>query len=198
MTAVRPALWLGLAGSAVILGGVVAGVAWRRQVRRMAVQMRDLNPAFSSYAARKKPPRAIVIHHTVTGNPKQTQRVLEKKGASTHFEVAQDGQVIRYMDPAKYVVWASNWANDQSIAIDVTHMSKAPWPEVQVAATAQLVADLVAEFHIAPRVARDGVRYSSWGQVPAGVGILRHRNLHNTACPEDFPMQRLGPVVPVA
>lgn len=196
MTPVRPTLWLGLAGSAVVLGLTVAVVAWRRQARRMAVQMRDLSPAFSSFTPRTKPVRGIVIHHTVTGNPKATQRVLENKKIGTHFEVAQDGQVIRYMDPAKYVVEASNWANSQAIAIDLTHLSHAPWPEVQVAATAQLVAQLVDEFGLAPGVAPDGVRYANWGQVPAGVGILRHRNVHPTECPQDFPMQRLGPVVP--
>ncbi len=197
MVPVRPALLIGLAASLVVAAGVVAALEYRKWQRR--VQVIDKNPAFSHRSARTKPVSAIVIHHTVTGNPKATERVLEQRGFSTHFEVAQDGTVIRYLDPAQWVALASNWANDRSIGIDVTHLSHAAWPAVQVDAVARLVAELREQFPgIAAGVAPDGVRYDSWHQVPATVGLLRHRNVHATECPEDFPMERLGPVVPRA
>lgn len=192
MTNVRPALLYALGGALVVAAGVVG---WRAYRHVQDVAIVDKSPAFSHFNKRTQAIRAIVIHHTVTGNAKGTERVLEQRGFSTHFEVSRDGQVIRYMDPDKYAVLASNWANDRTIAIDLTHLAGATWPEVQVAATARLVADLVAKYRLPTGVAPDGIRFNNWAEVPGRVGILRHRNVHDTECPQDFPMQRLGPVV---
>ncbi len=193
MQQVRPVLLAGLAASLGIGALVYVVVEYRKATRNLL--MIDKNPAFTHHDPRTKKIRGIVVHHTVTGNPKITERVLQQRGFSTHFEVAQDGTVIRYLDPATYVAWASNWANDRAIAIDVTHLSHAAWPEVQVAAVARLVGELRDLFPGIPAgVAPDGVQYASWAEVPAGVGVLRHRNVHATECPQDFPMERLGPV----
>ena len=154
-------------------------------------------PAFGGYGTRRRPPRFIVIHHTTTPTAAATERVLENRGLSTHYEVDREGHIFQYLDPELHVAWHALWANADSIGIDVTHMSGDPWPDDQVQAVAGLVARLAARFDIPRVVAPDGVRYAGTRDIPAGVGLLRHRNIRPTACPEDFPMERLGDPAPL-
>lgn len=191
---VRP----GAIAAAVLGVGLVAAGIGYWLLRRPKLNIIDKNPAFPVRTARKKPLRGIVIHQTVTGSAKSTEFVLRQRGFSTHFEVDRQGRVYRYLDPAKWVAIASNWANEEFIGIDVTHIPKQDWPEEQVAALAALVSELQREFQLPTGVAPDGVRFESAKEVPEDIGILRHRNVKNTCCPGNFPMERLGPVLPVA
>lgn len=148
--------------------------------------------------------RYIVIHHSHTANSAATIRALNSRGASTHLEVSQTGHVRQYLDPA--TIWAYSAGpvvNRYAIAIDVTHLPDAPWPEAQVAATARVVAELRKRFPgIGVMVAPENPGYpkklvplyTDAKQIPKEVGILRHRNAFATECPQDFPMGRLGPM----
>lgn len=179
-----------------LLAGLALVAVLAMATRRRTVKLVDLAPAWpAGHYARKHPVTLIVIHHSDTSSPTSTRRVLGQKGYSTHFEVGKDGQVYRYLDPAKrYALHAGkNWANEASIGIDITHVSKQAFTEAQIQAAADLVAELRAQFPAIPGgVAPDKVIFESLAQVPAGVGILRHRNVKPTACPENFPMERLG------
>lgn len=191
---VRPAV---VAGTVLAVGLVAAGIGYWLS-RRPKVTIIDKNPAFEARTPRKLPIRGIVIHQTITGSAAATERVLRQRGFSTHFEVDRQGRVYRYLDPKLWVAIASNWANQQFIGIDVTHLSSQNWPEVQLVATAALVSQLQREFELATGVASDGIRWTKAAEVPADIGILRHRNITATCCPGSFPMERLGPVIPPA
>lgn len=158
----------------------------------MSLTIRDLSPAWGAkhYSERLLPIKFIVLHHTVTRSAAQTARVLGARGFSTHFEVDREGSIVRYLDPAKYVAWASNWANARCIAIDITHMTGEPFPEVQIAAVAALVDELCATYGIAQKSAPLGAMYADRKQVPVGIGLLRHSNVHATECPNGFPIER--------
>jgi hypothetical protein len=137
--------------------------------------------------------RGIVIHHTVTGSAKSTQYVLEKRGLSTNYEVDQKGNIYEYNSPDNGFAQATGGnANRWLVAIDVTHLSGAPWPAAQVEATRQLVQWLAGRYNIALKLAPDGVR-NRWdeGWAERDFTLFRHRNFVNTTCPEDFPMEQL-------
>jgi hypothetical protein len=181
------------------------GAAWwllrERTIMLGELDMVDMAPAFTAgVRPRRSPPRFIVIHHSATSSPSKTRAALKAHGTATHFEVDQAGRIYRYLDPQTAVAEHAGWINADSIGIDVTHVTNAPWPPAQVAAVARLVAALCAEFAIPRLVAPDGQLYPSGGLVPPGVGILRHRNVRTggTLCPQDFPMAALGPVLGAA
>lgn len=140
---------------------------------------------------RRAPPRAIVIHHTATASPPTTLRVLRRRALSTHYEVGPDGAVHRYVDAA-LVAQHAGAANAWTIGIDLTHRSGRPWPGAQVEAAGRLLAELCAAWGIPAGVAPEGARYRSAEDVPADVGILRHRSVAATACPEDAPLERMA------
>lgn len=162
--------------------------------------MKDLSPAFprDNWSARTKPPKAIIIHHTVTATAATTLRVLKERGLSTHFEVDQKGNVYRYLDPAKATAYHAGGANTASIGIDITHRSGAPFPEAQVVAARVLVQELANTFNIALKVAPDNAKRKLNEWIAGGYTLLRHRNVNKTACPEHFPIDRMiGPAAVV-
>ena len=147
------------------------------------------------FPKRNAPIRGIVIHHSHTATPKATQNALEAKGLSTNYEVDQKGNILVYGDPANGFAQATGaGANRYLIAIDVTHYPEdAPFPEVQVEATRQLVQWLSKRFNFQLVLAPDGVRkrWPQWAADPAPPTLYRHRNFVSTQCPMFFPMGRL-------
>lgn len=123
-------------------------------------------------------PTAIIIHHTCTSSPKRTREALKRQGLSTHFEVDKDGTIYQYseMDSLCYHCGSSNFT---AIGIDVTHAKDAPWPEEQVEAVRWLVEYVCKECDIKHYVQ---TRLE---------GIYPHKAIGQTACPQDFPMERL-------
>jgi len=185
-----------------LVGAGLAGlVVWAAR-RRSPVDV-DMHPLFADYRKRRKPPQYIVLHHTSTGSREGTVRALRSRGYSTNFEVDTDGAVYQYLDPATTEAFHSGRANQYSIGIDVTHKSGAPWPAAQVRATRRLVLYLMRKFGIKQVLAPE--RCGRWAQdheyctrdmaaedpVERGYGLVRHRNLVATACPEDFPMGKM-------
>lgn len=136
--------------------------------------------------------KGIVVHHTGTAKQTVTEQVLASKELSTHFEVTQDGKVYQYLDPAKQVAWATGaGANKHTIGIDVTHVSGAPWPKVQVEATRKLIHKLARDFNLPVVVAPDGIRKDWIDWEGSKYTVFRHRNFKATACPEDFPLEAM-------
>ena len=151
----------------------------------------DHAPAFVDCRKRSASPKLIVIHHTCTATPEATVRALKAVHYSTHYEVAQDGTIHRYLDPAFVVAYHAAAANQRSIGIDVTHVSGAAFPEPQILAVRELVQALRLAFAIPMVAAPDGVKQAHETWIARGVGVVRHRNLAATACPEAFPIERL-------
>lgn len=182
-------------------GGLTGLVLWSAR-RRTPVNV-DLHPLFRDYRHRTETPRYIVLHHSSTSTREGTVRALKSSGYSTNFEVDADGTVYQYLDPATHEAFHSGRANKYSIGIDVTHKSGAPWPPAQVQATRKLVLYLMRKFDIKRVLAPE--RCGRWAGaeerclrdmsaedvVDKGYGLVRHRNIVATACPEDFPMGEL-------
>lgn len=186
---VRTVIWVAVGGGMLLL---VGAWVWFRRGFRLIRETGVFPPDHWSWRAAA--PRAIMIHHTDTGSPAETRRVLLDRGLSTHYEVDPAGVVHQYLDPLTVVAWHGGPANAISIGIDVTHRSGALWPRDQVAAVAALVADLGRRFQIRMTSAPDGERRSAEDWVRAGVGVIRHRDVVATACPEDFPMEAVAPM----
>lgn len=124
-------------------------------------------------------PVAIVIHHTATSKPSRTRSALKKKGYSTHFEVSQDGEILQYAELDRQCSHCGS-PNSHCIGIDVTHVTGAAFPDVQVQAVRRLVEWLCGELGI-PQEVHETLS-----------GIYPHSALGQTACPDGFPMRELG------
>lgn len=133
---------------------------------------------FDRLSVRHGAPTAIVIHHTCTPNAERTRNVLKSKGYSTHFEVDTDGTIYQYAD-VKRICSHCGSANFCTIGIDVTHVSGAKFPQIQVEAVKALVDWLCEEYHIKHEVHE------------TLSGIYPHKALGNTECPQNFPMRAL-------
>ena len=147
----------------------------------------ERHSALTSWGARVRGIEAVVVHHSCTATAAGTAKVLESRGLSTNFEVDRDGQAIEYGDPTVKVAWhCGGGVNGRSIGIDATHMSGKPWPEVQSAAVAQLLAWLCKIYGLPAVTAPD--QSLGKGNLSPAWGVYRHRNLAATACPEDLPL----------
>ena len=168
-----------------------------RTVRGFTQPVQAFSPAFprDNYGLRTgAPPSMIVVHHSDTGSATVTKRVLTGRGLSTHYEVDRDGTVFEYLDPAKFVAWhCGGGVNSRSIGIDITHHGDQAFTPEQVKAASELLHYLCGMFGIPPVVAPDTGMCDRDAHnraiVPAGYGIFRHRNICNTECPADFPME---------
>ena len=146
-------------------------------------------PLQSGHRRRKGQPQFIVLHHTHTATAADTRRVLTGKGLSTHYEIEQDGSVYEYFDPASIVTYHAGKFNGLSIGIDATHVHRAPWPEIQVKATHNLIKRLLDRFGLPVKVAPEGMRFATPEAVVAsGYTVIRHNNVRNTICPDGFPL----------
>jgi hypothetical protein len=170
----------------VAVGGVLGGFLLLRRKRRPKITRLHVFPS-GNYRFRRRPVRFIVIHHSATRSAEDTRRVLLRRGLSTHYEVERDGTIYEYLDPEKYVAYHAGAANDQSIGIDMTHMPGEPWPRAQLEAAGKLINYLQRRFGIADTVAPDH-RMTVDEVLARGYGLIRHRNVKATACPEDFPL----------
>lgn len=138
---------------------------------------------FGNLKKRSQAPTAIVIHHTCTASPAKTRRALMKKGFSTHFEVDTDGKIYQYADEMR-ICSHCRGANIYTIGVDITHLSKAEFPEIQVDAVCKLVDYLCEKWKIERVVNEERKQLLR--------GIFPHRALCNTACPQNFPMERIS------
>lgn len=160
------------------------------------LQMVQESPAFppSNYGTRRgAPPSMIVVHHSDTTNALATKRALTWRGFSTHYEVDRDGTIYEYLDPAKFVAWhAGGNTNHRSIGIDFTHHGDQEFTAAQLKAGHALIAYLCGLFNIPAVVPEDKLfprDDHNRAQLPAGVGVFRHRNIALTACPADLPLE---------
>lgn len=133
---------------------------------------------FDNLKRRVKPATAIVIHHTCTSTPERTRKTLRSKGYSTHFEVDVDGTIYQYAEVNKICCHCGS-ANFCAIGIDVTHVSNADFPKVQIDAVKSLVDWLCEKCEISHEVHE------------RLTGIYSHRAIGNTECPQNFPMEAL-------
>lgn len=131
---------------------------------------------FLGLKLRKTPPWRIIIHHSCTASAEKTRHALKFKGCSTCFEVEKDGHIYQYADPMEICQHCTG-QNARAIGIDVTHMKDAPFPQAQIDATRELVAELCAQFDIPHDVITDKTR-----------GIFTHSAIADTLCPNGFPM----------
>lgn len=187
-----------VAGAVAGLGLAVAGAGWALTRQGGRVKVEVVPNVFPDARLRTERPRFVVIHHTDTSSPEATRKALHAQKLSTHFEVTPTGRILMYLEPTLFVAEHAGWANGASIGVDVTHRSGAAWPGAQVTAVRELVLRLVRLFGLPPGVAPDGLRWHALPELPASVGVVRHRNVRPTACPEDFPMPQLGPIVALA
>ncbi len=145
--------------------------------------------------ARTGTPRFIVIHHAMCASPACTYGTLKKRGLSTHYEVDKDGSIIEYVDPMEVAFHSRGKnVNAKSIGIDITGKG-GETTAAQRKSLQALVTRLCQAFSIPQIVAPDGVKFKDGAGeiINLGIGIVRHRNVRNTACPGDFPMNILGP-----
>lgn len=179
--------------------GVIGDLTWRAlQPAQASGDFTDMAPAFQpgNFGPRTgAPPSIIVVHHSETTSADSTLRILRGRGLSTHFEVERDGTIRRYLDPSVAVAWhCGGGVNSRSIGFDVTHHGDQDFPAVQVQAVGKLLASLAAQFGIPLTSPPDGWRAErdahNRAVLPAGVGVYRHRNIGNTVCPADFPLEQ--------
>ena len=189
-----------------------AGVApWIRERRkREAERMRVINmvPAFprANYGSRNALPRGIVFHQTDNYSAAQTRRTLTDKGYSTTFEIERDGTILGYLNPENDIPYASGRGNNSmTIAIDLTHKHGQDWPAAQLASARWLTEQLLSRFPIPRAVAPArcanplttgpyvgcGPTVSAQTLIGQGYGLMRHRNLKQTACPGNFPIDTM-------
>ena len=180
-----------------LTGGIAAIIVWLLSRKGGVVttlgplQIRKMDP-FPKSRKRAHAPRFIVVHHTNTRTAAKTRSVLNERELSTNYEVDQDGTIYEYVDPSVYLALHGGKTNTYSIGIDLTHYTGKSWPEVQVAAMVRLVDYLCERYKIPKIVAPDQHIADVDHVIEAGIGITRHRNWYATACPEDFPVERLG------
>lgn len=133
----------------------------------------------------------IVIHHTATNDPKITLAVLKERGFSTNYEVDQKGNIYEYLDPDKFIAIASNTANNNTLAIDVT-TGDGSWPPAQKQALTNLVKKLADKYKFKISIAPDKVtkNWSDWKK-EGKYTLFRHRNFHATECPSSLPLESI-------
>ena len=122
----------------------------------------------------------VVIHHTVTTSPKQTRKALKSKNCSTHFEVDKDGTIYQYAELNEITQHCGS-NNFQSIGIDVTHMTGAEFPDVQMKALHDLCDFLSHKLDIPFRCFEDMPK-----------GFYFHRAIGSTACPDNLSKDAIG------
>lgn len=71
---------------------------------------------------RKHSIRGVILHHTVTSSPQVTYNVFLQRGVSSHFEIAPDGRVWKYLEPKTEVAFHTGQPgfNDRFIGVDLT------------------------------------------------------------------------------
>jgi len=167
------------------------------------VEIIDLRPAFDDYGPRRRPPRAFIVHHTNTPHAQRTRDVLARRGLSTHIEVTKAGDVLLYLDPATKTAWhAGSGNNADTIGIDLTHMEGEPFPQAQLDGLAWVIRHYADQFAIPIALAPDRcvITHAQGCQsgvlkapdlIRLGYGIVRHRNVHTTVCPDNLPLERV-------
>ena len=156
---------------------MIIGLEHLEQVNNMVI-ISKFKGCFNPLKERNRKPTAIVIHHTCTKSPAKTREILKKKKCSTHYEVDTNGDVYCYADDMDICSHCGS-CNIHAIGIDVTHMSGAEFPSVQVEAVRNLVDYLCAKWGISHEVHEKL------------EGIWPHRAIGCTECPQNFPMKEL-------
>lgn len=133
---------------------------------------------FGRLKKRPFPPTAIVIHHTCTQSPERTRQSLKSQGYSTHFEVDRDGMIYQYASENDICLHCGS-PNFTCIGIDITHPKDGTFTEAQIESTKALVISLCEKYNI-PLEVHEHL-----------AGIYPHRAIGRTACPQNFPMERL-------
>lgn len=132
----------------------------------------------------------IVIHHTYTRNTRDTRRILNARGLSTHYEAAHDGVILNYLEPSRKVAYHAGWVNSRCIGIDVTHMPGDEFPLAQTEGLAELIAYLWHKFPTISRtLAPDGKRFPRDSAELHQYGVMRHRNVGKTICPDNLDLE---------
>lgn len=145
---------------------------------------------------RTEPIRCIVVHHTATKSPEQTVSALRRQGFSTHYEIDQRGVIYQYLGHDR-VAFHAGTRNGISIGIDLTHVTGADFPVVQIRALGALLKQLCAAHDIPLTAAPPKAQYYEWRKgsnsksqvhyLPLPVdafGIYRHSNCGPTRCPD--------------
>ena len=139
---------------------------------------------------RTKGIQRIVVHHSFTRSTKDTRRILNARGLSTHYEVAHDGVVLNYLEPSRKVAYHAGWVNGTSVGIDCTHMPGDEFPLAQTEGLAELIAYLWRKFPTIPRtLAPDGKKFPRGSKELDEFGVIRHRNVANTVCPDNLDLE---------
>ncbi len=122
--------WKFLAGLGLVGFGVVMAAKFRGQMKFISSSGSSTTdwpfviPIGEKVASRKRkyPIRGVILHHTVTSSPQTTYRVFLQRGVSTHFEIAPDGKVWKYLEPETEVAFHTGQAgfNDRFIGVDLT------------------------------------------------------------------------------
>jgi len=140
--------------------------------------------------------QGIVIHHTGTKSPQITVQTLISRGFSTNYEVDQQGRIYEYLNPDQLIAIASNTANRNTVAIDVT-TGDGTWPQAQKTSLINLVNMLAKKYNFKISVAPDKgpMEWSKW---QGKYTLFRHRNFHATACPSNLPLEDIFKTLVVA
>lgn len=149
-----------------------------------------------NFDARRAPPHALVLHYT---GMESGQAALERlrdpdSGVSAHYLVEEDGRVFRLVDEARRAwhagrgVWrGQDDMNGASIGVEIVNpgheFGYRPFPEAQVAAVVELIADvrsrwtiadidIIAHSDLAPDRKRDPGELFPWKRLAqAGHGL---------------------------
>lgn len=114
-----------IAGALLVGGGLILAAQRFRKSMGIGVQEWPFVIPLGQkvdHRSRKYPIRGVILHHTVTSSPSTTYKVFLQRGVSTHFEIAPDGKVWKYLEPDTEVAYHTGQPgfNDRFIGVDLT------------------------------------------------------------------------------
>ncbi|MCX7141856.1 MAG: N-acetylmuramoyl-L-alanine amidase [Proteobacteria bacterium] len=138
----------------------------------------------------ERKPNFVVIHHTSDDTVEQARRTLADplRSVSAHYLVGRDGVIFQMVDERARAWHAgeSKWGadtdlNSASLGIELDNNGREPFPDIQITALIDLLADIKRRYHIpsanflghadvAPRRKTDPSRYFPWKTL-AGRGF---------------------------
>lgn len=164
-------------GTGLILAALVLDACTPFAMRSNVATEREPSPNHD-----ERRPNLVIIHHTGNGIVTDALRTLTNpvRAVSSHYLIGRDGTVYQLVDELSRAWHAgdSRWGsltdiNSSSLGIELDNNGAEPFPDVQISALLELLADIQRRYQIparnflghadiAPRRKTDPSRYFPW------------------------------------